>query len=481
MSSNNSRKLMHEDFSIQPTGHRSTILRPMRTPFEGDECYVSIDDRMYPVSNLSAFGLAITTSSTLIPFIEAFDAQLIYRNHLAAKIHLKYVHIRKVEDEIHEMGYEIIGEPVRMENIFAIRSSHDVLNDLADIKMRRTSVPDLFRLTILDMEDALLNLESQLNIIEKRQKEDFPAQWNEFSQTFSTVLANHFLHAFQPFYDKLSEILKDQNETVVRESFTYFREKVGKFLYSAPYAGRGYYKPRGYAGDFEMMNQIYENTKAGETLFAQCIHKYFVEVPAAKAVRNRASYLKEKITRTVEKFKNRGQLPKILALAAGPAREVQSFIEEAPDSNPAMSMYFIDQDKGALLHGQRKLREIQARKKTQHSLVFLHMAIKDILENGLPEGDFDLIYSAGLFDYLSDPVAKFAVLKLYEALAPNGQLIIGNFSLSNPNQFGMEIALDWPLIYRSKEDMKKIFSLIGKEVEVEEEQLGINLFAIATK
>ncbi len=60
----------------------------------------------------------------------------------------------------------------------------------------------------------------------------------------------------------------------------------------------------------------------------------------------------------------------------------------------------------------------------------------------LEDKDFDLIYCAGLFDYLSDPVAKITTRKLYDALKPKGKLIIGNFSITYPHQFGMDLVLD---------------------------------------
>ncbi len=74
------------------------------------------------------------------------------------------------------------------------------------------------------------------------------------------------------------------------------REQVGYLVYGAPFANRAYYKPRGYAGDYEMMNHLYRDELVGKTLFDQCMHKYFIDEPAGAAVKNRGQYLFEKIT-----------------------------------------------------------------------------------------------------------------------------------------------------------------------------------------
>ncbi|GAH98529.1 unnamed protein product, partial [marine sediment metagenome] len=42
-------------------------------------------------------------------------------------------------------------------------------------------------------------------------------------------------------------------------------------------------------------------------------------------------------------------------------------------------------------------------------------------------GQFDFIYSMGLFDYLTPPVATAVLGRLYQLLKPGGDMLIGNF------------------------------------------------------
>ena len=100
---------------------------------------------------------------------------------------------------------------------------------------------------------------------------------------------------------------------------------------------------------------------------------------------------------------------------------------------------------------------------------------------GLPENDYDMIYSAGLFDYFTEPVAQMAAQRMVANLKPGGKLIIGNFSMENPSVAIMELGLDWNLIYRSKEDLERMFKGFGSKVHVEKEPLGVNLFVVIEK
>src|SRR5207253_6912500 len=106
----------------------------------------------------------------------------------------------------------------------------------------------------------------------------------------------------------------------------FIREQLGPYIYGAPFAARAYYKPRGYAGDYEMMNHLYRSEVTGKTLFDQCVHKYFVDEPAGVAVKNRGYYLVEKLTQIFRAHPAHEPL-KIISIASGPAVEQQLFLQ----------------------------------------------------------------------------------------------------------------------------------------------------------
>jgi extracellular factor (EF) 3-hydroxypalmitic acid methyl ester biosynthesis protein len=142
----------------------------------------------------------------------------------------------------------------------------------------------------------------------------------------------------------------------------------------------------------------------------------------------------------------------------------------------------LDQDEQALLATQRQMRRLLSLYPNQSiTFRYLNKAIKNVIARGTDRQEYDLIYSSGLFDYLSDAASTLAASRLFDSVKAGGRLIIGNFNVGNPNQLVMDYALDWPLIYRSKEDLFELFKYLEGSILIESEPLGINLFCEITK
>ncbi len=95
-----------------------------------------------------------------------------------------------------------------------------------------------------------------------------------------------------------------------------------------------------------------------------------------------------------------------------------------------------------------------------------------------PTRSYDLIWSAGLFDYLDDRLFLVMARRLTECLKPAGRLVLGNFSPSNPTRDYMEFG-EWFLNYRTKAELMDLayqLDVQGVEIWVEEEPREINLF-----
>jgi extracellular factor (EF) 3-hydroxypalmitic acid methyl ester biosynthesis protein len=90
---------------------------------------------------------------------------------------------------------------------------------------------------------------------------------------------------------------------------------------------------------------------------------------------------------------------------------------------------------------------------------------------------FDLIYCAGLFDYLA-PDTCHALMELwYDSLTPGGLMLIANMNDTKPFRYFIEFILDWHLIYR---DSRELFSLVPERcrptARVIAEPTSVNLF-----
>ena len=71
-------------------------------------------------------------------------------------------------------------------------------------------------------------------------------------------------------------------------------------------------------------------------------------------------------------------------------------------------------------------------------------------------GGFDLIYSAGLYDYLKDDTGRRLTQALFRLLNPGGVLLTGNFLTGIPDRGYMETVMDWTLIYRTAEEISAL-------------------------
>jgi len=111
----------------------------------------------------------------------------------------------------------------------------------------------------------------------------------------------------------------------------------------------------------------------------------------------------------------------------------------------------------------------------------------------LKKEDYDLVYTAGLYDYIltlpDQPEKRTIALtkKLFALVKPGGALIIGNFSPNNPRnlRFAMEYVNDWQLFHRTEGEMFQFAQTIpAREIAsmtIEQEPLGINYFLVIRK
>jgi extracellular factor (EF) 3-hydroxypalmitic acid methyl ester biosynthesis protein len=110
--------------------------------------------------------------------------------------------------------------------------------------------------------------------------------------------------------------------------------------------------------------------------------------------------------------------------------------------------------------------------------------LKKSVQNVLKEGAranaqrYDVVYCAGLFDYLSDRVCRRLLEIFYDLLAPGGLLVATNVHSANPSRQWMEAVMDWHLVYR---DEAQFLSLAPGQadhaaVQVLADPTGVNIF-----
>ncbi|MFK7847144.1 MAG: class I SAM-dependent methyltransferase [Rhodothermales bacterium] len=269
---------------------------------------------------------------------------------------------------------------------------------------------------------------------------------------------------FREFSDWLNELASEVEKGQLTESEKKeIHEVFGEALSVKTLQGISLVKPRGYAGDFEVIDRVYQRSM---TTNPELINwdNFLVNTHAARAVRNRKTYFLN-LLKTLSK-RLAGPL-QVLNIASGPARDVFECIAEGGDER--LQFVCIEYDQMAIKYAKALCYEHLDRIQFVHANAFRFTT----------EERFPLVWSAGLFDYFDDRRFKFLLQRLYEFTADGGELVIGNFSNTNPDQPYMEVLMEWELHHRSPDDLRKLAmdcGMLADKISIGQEPEGVNLF-----
>lgn len=226
--------------------------------------------------------------------------------------------------------------------------------------------------------------------------------------------------------------------------------------------GFAFHKPHGYSGDYEIIDRIYRKWKSGKEEFRKW-DEFFHAQEAPIAVRNRKKFFLDTLVSS-NQFREGMH---VLNVGSGPGRDMQEFFQENSDSRTCFDC--IDYDRDSIAYARELCAPYLDRIRFFQKNVFRFA----------PDREYDIIWSAGLFDYLDDRKFVFLLGKLRAYLKPEGTLVIGNFSRRNPTRKYMELFGKWFLYHRSEEELVELARAAGvsdRHIHIFSEPLGVNLF-----
>jgi extracellular factor (EF) 3-hydroxypalmitic acid methyl ester biosynthesis protein len=355
---------------------------------------------------------------------------------------------------------------------------------------------------IRDWEDGLeLDESYQLAVNKFSNFLSETSRWIEEAETavvgnieVSVEKATKFREAVeQPVAGKLKELLDQfqaeamkvpEEEAVAHKAFA--RRELHPYMLCAPFLWRSYYKPLGYAGDYEMVNMmLQESPSIGSTTYAKIVHELTTGVAACIAHRNRVKILERQLEEEADRVTNEEQrIFTVLTVACGPAIEVQRFVRNHPISNQC-ALHLMDFNEETLGYAKRRTEEAMAASGHRPTVKFIQKSIDELLKNIHLESEgflpsYDMIYCAGLFDYFPDNVCR-NLLQLYERwVRPGGLLVATNVTPNHPEIAMMEHLLEWYLIYRDAPHLKSLAPK-GTDAEVFADETGVNVFLTIRK
>jgi SAM-dependent methyltransferase len=264
--------------------------------------------------------------------------------------------------------------------------------------------------------------------------------------------------------DDVAGLLFQYRSSVPREEWrefataTFRGHDLFQTLQADPYASYSFRKPRGYPGDAVLMDFIYGSGSSNAVLassseLGRSIFRQISQNPAFPAIQGRRDLFAGRI----EAAYRESQSCRILSVACGHLRE-GGVLRKREMPRPARFVA-LDQDEQSLA--------LVASEYDQSGVECLRESAIRLLSNHFDIGVFDLIYSAGLYDYLSDEFSTRLLQGLVRRLAPGGTILVANMLAGIPACGYMEAVMDWWLIYRTPEQMAEMAKQAAAESDAQ--------------
>jgi SAM-dependent methyltransferase len=155
----------------------------------------------------------------------------------------------------------------------------------------------------------------------------------------------------------------------------------------------------------------------------------------------------------IDAVAERRHSPRILSIACGHLREAQ--VSNAVRQGAISEFVALDQDAESLAVVDREQREFNVH--------VIEASVRRFVRAGAELGEFDFVYSAGLYDYLNEKEAMTVTEAMFRALRPGGRLLVANFAPELTDIALLEAIMDWRLIYRDDAAVTKLASGIPSE------------------
>jgi hypothetical protein len=265
-----------------------------------------------------------------------------------------------------------------------------------------------------------------------------------------------------------------------------FRVVTGSWFYQSPIMKMAYQKPRGYPGDYQLFEIIYDNKPLGEGIgnyFDRC----WLDGTYTVAVRTRKDKMKSIIKDYIGNTSS--SCVRLLNIACGPSREIRELL-----SDPIFLSHLqkkevvytgLDNDPMALEFSKSRLDHLPSNLEVR----FLNENVIKIAKDGKNYssliGKQDVIYILGLSEYLPDRIFKRLITFLFELLNDQGMLVVTYKDKDIPVPgIPPDWLNDWTFNKWSQEDLVNLANGLGSDIDsfrIEKEITGCIFFLMITK
>jgi extracellular factor (EF) 3-hydroxypalmitic acid methyl ester biosynthesis protein len=368
--------------------------------------------------------------------------------------------------------YALINQPKKLQADFT-----DFLKEWEKIHV----ILPQYKVLVADMQNYFVDLKRWLDQVELGVRSSPSGDRLRFELEVIHELAPTILPTIDSLFGEFEDVAGEVPVDLLPFHRTYAKRQLHPQLLCSPFAYRTYHKPLGYAGDYEMVNMILRDPLEGSSVFSKIVNSWFLSQGPAKAHRNRVNYLTKLLGEETRRLVRSERRAKIFNLGCGPAGEVQEFLIRDEICNEASFVLFDFNDE-TLQHTKKILDDLKSkfsrRVKIEMIKKSVHQVLKEELKQGAVLQRYNVVYCAGVFDYLSDRICKRLMNIFYDKLEPGGLVVATNVDASNPSRNGMEYLLDWHLIHRNSQQLKTLIpdrAPLGS-ASIKTDETGVNIY-----
>lgn len=356
--------------------------------------------------------------------------------------------------------------------------------------IERKIIPESYRTTISDVEHILQEFYDDLEPFEKFLHQVSTGERTEIERRMIEYAEGRFFPALTGAMNKFEKAAHQAEKDGISEEFGKFAKKrLYPLMLCSPFLSRVISKPIGVPGDYGILGQLLGHPYEGHSLYGRMLNAWAITANPSAAYRHRINLLGDAINDAVEKAAKEGRRARILSMASGVAYEVQRFVSK-PVEGPKVDFELVDFSNRTLHEAKKQFSACQKIHDPNGIDVKLkHGSVVDLAKQtklSLSEEEmarYDLVYCAGLFDYLSGRMCSNIVSYLYDLAKPGGKVIVSNYTPENALRYFMGVVLDWELIHRTPQEFHALMQTTSarENYTIVEDDTRTELYAIADK
>ena len=255
------------------------------------------------------------------------------------------------------------------------------------------------------------------------------------------------LVAFWGIIEALASLEHTAGPVELADAGSAVRALIGPWLMRSRYWNRSAVKPHGYAGEFRMLELMYdlEDCPCADTTqpaIVNALDSVYASVHSVQAVWHRRQWFADLVRRESAGTDRVA----VLDVACGGSRYLRDLMTETEGAR--ITGVFVDQDPAAIAFVNRWLPDSGSQ---------AVCAPARNLRRAVTRDGFDVVIATGLFDYLPRAPAQALLGDMVALTRPGGVTAICNFSPDDGSRLVKDHVSEWQLIYRAEGHVAGLF------------------------